>query len=87
MKPLNHRATWWLALLTLFLAACVSDKAPQLSYQTIKGQVIQPSDYQGQVMLVNFWATSCTTCIKEMPGLIETHNKFKDRGFVHWLWP
>lgn len=32
-------------------------------------------------MLVNFWATSCTTCVKEMPAIVETYNKFKDRGF------
>ena len=29
----------------------------------------------------NFWATSCVTCVKEMPQIIETYNKFKDQGF------
>ena len=32
-------------------------------------------------MLVNFWATSCTTCVKEMPNVIATHQKYKDKGF------
>lgn len=63
------------------LAACGGQKAPQVNYTTIKGATITPSDYQGQVMLVNFWATSCTTCVKEMPDIVSTHNKFKDRGF------
>ncbi|HEX4855508.1 MAG TPA: TlpA disulfide reductase family protein [Limnobacter sp.] len=63
------------------LAACGGDKAPQVDYITIKGKTIAPADYQGQVMLVNFWATSCTTCVKEMPQIVDTHNKFKDRGF------
>ena len=31
--------------------------------------------------MINFWATSCTTCVAEMPELMATHNKFKDRGF------
>ncbi len=31
--------------------------------------------------MVNFWATSCTTCVAEMPELIATYNKFKDRGY------
>ena len=31
-------------------------------------------------MVVNFWATSCTTCVKEMPALIDTHNKYKAQG-------
>ncbi len=30
---------------------------------------------------MNFWATSCTTCVAEMPEVIATYNKFKDRGF------
>lgn len=31
--------------------------------------------------MVNFWATSCTTCVAEMPELVATYNKFKDRGY------
>ena len=31
--------------------------------------------------MVNFWATSCTSCVAEMPELIATYNKFKDRGY------
>ena len=30
---------------------------------------------------MNFWATSCTTCVAEMPELIATYNKYKARGF------
>jgi peroxiredoxin len=39
------------------------------------------ADLQGRVTLVNFWATSCTSCVAEMPQLIATHNKFKAQGF------
>ena len=31
--------------------------------------------------MVNFWATSCTTCVAEMPDIVATHNKFKEKGF------
>ncbi len=31
--------------------------------------------------MVNFWATSCTSCVAEMPELVATYNKFKDRGY------
>ena len=37
--------------------------------------------WPGKVMLVNFWATSCTTCVKEMPQVVATHQKYKDKGF------
>ena len=30
---------------------------------------------------MNFWATSCTTCVAEMPEIVATHNKFKDKGY------
>lgn len=36
---------------------------------------------QGKVSLVNFWATSCTTCVAEMPEIVTTYNKYKDRGY------
>ncbi|HEY1057133.1 MAG TPA: TlpA disulfide reductase family protein [Limnobacter sp.] len=71
----------FMAASVLVLAACFSKQAPQLPFKTITGQVIAPTDYKGQVMLVNFWATSCTTCVKEMPGIVDTYNTFKDQGF------
>ncbi|HEX4842621.1 MAG TPA: redoxin domain-containing protein [Limnobacter sp.] len=66
---------------SLFLAGCMAKEAPQVTYTTIKGQTIEPNDYQGDVMLVNFWATSCTTCVKEMPEIVDTYNKYKAQGF------
>jgi peroxiredoxin len=36
---------------------------------------------RGQVVLVNFWATTCTTCVAEMPEITATHEKYKDRGY------
>jgi peroxiredoxin len=39
------------------------------------------SDLKGQVTLVNFWATSCVTCVAEMPKLISTFEKYQRQGF------
>jgi peroxiredoxin len=36
---------------------------------------------RGKVLLVNFWATSCTTCVAEMPQIVATHERFKSRGY------
>jgi peroxiredoxin len=33
--------------------------------------------------MINFWATSCTTCVKEMPQMIDTYNKYKADGLEY----
>lgn len=54
---------------------------PVVGYTLLDGKTASSAQWQGQVMLVNFWATTCAVCIKEMPRLIETHERFKSRGF------
>jgi peroxiredoxin len=57
------------------------EKAPSVNYTLLNGSQLNTSQLQGKVVLVNFWATSCTTCVQEMPQLMATHEKFKARGF------
>lgn len=55
--------------------------APTVGYTLLDGSRHSTADFKGQVTLVNFWATSCTTCVHEMPRIVETYEKFKGRGF------
>jgi peroxiredoxin len=55
-------------------------QAPDVTFIGIDGQKISSQDLRGKVVMVNFWATSCVTCVKEMPQMIETYNKFKGQG-------
>jgi peroxiredoxin len=48
----------------------------------LQGKEWHLQDLRGKVVLVNFWATWCPPCRKEMPDLDALYNKFKDRGFV-----
>jgi peroxiredoxin len=48
----------------------------------LQGKAWHLQDLRGKVVLVNFWATWCPPCRKEMPDLDALYNKFKDRGFV-----
>lgn len=48
----------------------------------LQGKVWHLQDLKGKVVLVNFWATWCPPCRKEMPDLDALYNKFKDQGFV-----
>ena len=55
--------------------------APQSTFVLLDGSKKTTADLKGQVTLVNFWATSCTTCVGEMPKVIATYDKYKARGY------
>jgi peroxiredoxin len=55
--------------------------APDVSYTLLDGKQTHLQALRGKVVLVNFWATSCTTCVHEMPKIIATHEQFKARGY------
>ena len=57
------------------------EMAPTVQYTLLDGSKHSSDALRGKVVLVNFWATSCTTCIKEMPQLIATHQKYQAKGF------
>lgn len=64
------------------LAACGGrDPAPDFGYTLLDGSKGATQSLRGKVVLVNFWATSCTTCVAEMPEIVATHQKFKARGY------
>jgi len=56
-------------------------KAPAVDYVLLDGQKANSSQWAGRVMLVNFWATSCATCVKEMPQIVATHQKYRGQAF------
>src|SRR5687768_4033090 len=55
--------------------------APPSTFVLLDGSSKTTADLKGRVTLVNFWATSCTTCVAEMPKLVGTYDKFRARGF------
>jgi peroxiredoxin len=67
---------------SLLLGGCgTRDAAPESTFVLIDGAKTTTTELKGKVMLVNFWATTCVSCVKEMPMLVDTHNKFKERGY------
>lgn len=54
---------------------------PQVGYTLLDGQQRHTRQLQGQVVLVNFWATSCSSCVAEMPELVATYQKYRAQGF------
>lgn len=55
--------------------------APEARFVLLDGSSRTTHDLKGKVTLVNFWATSCTTCVAEMPKIVATYDKYKSRGY------
>ena len=78
----NLRNLLALVAVTLTLTGCLnSTGAPQTSFTLLDGSTRTTAELKGKVALVNFWATSCTTCVAEMPMLVSTYEKFRGRGY------
>jgi len=63
-----------------FFAFRGQQRVPDATFTLLSGQKLTTGDLKGKVYLVNFWATSCTTCMHEMPQMVQTYNKFKGEG-------
>ena len=65
------------------LSACgleAHPTVPDLPFTQIDGSQHRLADLKGKVMVINFWATSCSTCVREMPEIVATHRKFEAQG-------
>lgn len=63
-------------------AATISGKAPNFTLKSISGKNLKLSEYRGQVVMINFWASWCAPCRQEMPLLEDLYKKYKGLGFT-----
>lgn len=64
------------------MAGCGSREAvPDSRFVLLDGSTLTSADLRGKVTLVNFWATTCVSCVKEMPMLASTYQKYREQGF------
>lgn len=81
------------AVLSLFIFSClifnapafavkVKQTAPDFTLASNTGANIRLKDLRGKVVMINFWATWCAPCRKELPLLNKIYNKYKSKGFV-----
>ncbi|MFH0900917.1 MAG: TlpA disulfide reductase family protein [Pseudomonadota bacterium] len=80
------------ALLGLVVLGCAASagssrggtvgKASDFALKDVEGQTVRLSDFQGKVVLVNFWATWCVPCAGELPHLQRLYDSYRDHGLV-----
>lgn len=82
------KSVWYLAAIAALLATAVAaylntgtHAAPASKFVLLDGSAKTTENLKGRVTLVNFWATSCTTCVAEMPKVIATYDKYHAKGF------
>jgi peroxiredoxin len=59
-----------------------ADKAPDTPVVLLDGSTRIGAAVAGQVTLVNFWATTCSVCVAEMPQMVALFNTYRDQGFA-----
>lgn len=60
----------------------VGSPAPDFQLTDLQGQTQSLSQYKGKVVLLNFWATWCRPCVKEMPAMQQAYEKLRNEGFT-----
>lgn len=69
-------------LVPLVHAEQASGPAPDFTLKSRSGENIKLSEYRGDVVMINFWASWCAPCRQEMPLLEELYKKYSDLGFT-----
>ncbi|HEY7884999.1 MAG TPA: TlpA disulfide reductase family protein, partial [Cellvibrionaceae bacterium] len=76
---------WRLTLAAMVLlgsmAAIADDAAPDFTLKSNSGENLRLAEQRGKVVMINFWATWCAPCRKEMPLLDELYQRYHAAGF------
>jgi peroxiredoxin len=79
------KSLWLLIVLLAFVvlffwSLTTNKKVPEIGVTSITGEAFKLYQVKNNFTIINFWATDCPGCIKEMPSLVDTYNQFRGQG-------
>lgn len=88
MKLFCQRRYVWIAFVFILFTVITAfwyrksfyPSMPQTAFVLLSGEKIETTELYGKVSIIHFWATSCASCVKEMPQLIAFYERFKQQG-------
>lgn len=61
-------------------AGAVGTMAPAFAHPDLDGKIVKNTDYLGKVVILDFWATWCPPCVREVPEFVRLQAKYRDQG-------